>query len=198
MNQALLQWIFIIACVIIGMITAIFYKKLPPPEEEPIELPPVVPTVPEPTAPIPAPVDPDNIFYPWDSPKHNYHNVRVLCDRSNLTVSEKNIICACIYQESQFYNYLPNGKPVSNQNRLANGSVGSTDWGICQVNDYYHLGVGKDFPSVNFALANPDKVVAWMIGMYQHGLLRQWVSFSSGAYRQWLSTASPMWILGQE
>lgn len=148
-----------------------------------VATPPVAPEL-----PVQASSDPDSIKYPWDTPQHNYHNSRVLCDQAGLTLEEKNTICACLYQESRF----DNGATHAN---VLNGKVVSTDWGIAQVNDYYHIGVGKDFSTVVYVVDNPDKVIAWMIGMYQHGLLKQWVSFSSGAYLQWLSTDSPMWGL---
>lgn len=126
----------------------------------------------------------------WSTPKGAYHATRVTCDNLELTVDEKNLICACIFQESRFYH------AATNQNKNAAGEVTSTDWGLCQVNDWFHIGPGKDFPSVVYVMDNPDKVIEWMIGMYKHGLLKQWVSFSSGVYKQWLAPNSPMWLLG--
>ena len=137
--------------------------------------------------PEPTPANPD-ILVPWDSQKSNYHNVRVLCDLAGLTYDEKNLLCSCVYQESEF---LLDAKHPN----IVNGKVTSTDWGICQINDYYHIGINKDFPSVEYVLNNPADVVNWMIGMYKHGLLKQWVSYSSGAYQQWLKPNSPMWDL---
>lgn len=126
----------------------------------------------------------------WDTPQHAYHSVRVLCDEAELTVEEKNLICACIFQESAFMN------TARNENRnTATGEVMSTDWGLCQVNDFYHVGPGKDFPSVDFVLNNPAEVVNWMIACYKRGKLNMWISYSKGAYKQWLSPNSPMWAL---
>lgn len=139
--------------------------------------------------PIQTPPSVDTLAPDWSTQQNAYHNVRVLCDLANLNVTEKNLICACVYQESRFKN------SALNNNKNAQGQIVSTDYGICQVNDYYHIGQGKDFPSVQYVLDNPDKVVQWMISMYQHGLLKQWVSYSSGAYQQWLSQHSPMWLL---
>lgn len=141
---------------------------------------PVVPTAP----------NPDTLAPDWSTQKNAYHNTRVLCDFAGLNVEQKNIICACIYQESRFL------IDVKHAN-VSNGVVESTDYGICQINDYYHIGAGKDFPSVEYVLDNPDKVVAWMIRMYQQGHIGQWVSYSSGAYRQWLVPSSPMWGLAK-
>ncbi len=124
----------------------------------------------------------------WDTPRHAFHAVRVTCDNLGLSLEEKDLICACIYQESMFKN------TAKCENKV-NGAVVSTDWGLCQINDHYHIGVKKDFPSVQFVVDNPQKVVEWMISMYKHGLLKQWVSYSSGAYKKWLSPISPMWLL---
>jgi hypothetical protein len=84
---------------------------------------------------------------------------------------------------------------VKHENLNADGSLSSTDWGLCQINDYFHIGTGKDFPTVDYVLQNPKEVVEWMIEMYQSGDLAQWDSFKSGAYRQWLLPTSPMWKL---
>lgn len=128
----------------------------------------------------------------FDTPQHAYHAVRVLCDNAGLTVDEKNLICSCIYQESRFLN------TAKGLNKNEAGVVLSTDWGLCQINDYYHIGNGKDFPSVQYVLDNPGAVVRWMITMYQHGMLKQWVSYSAGKNRQWLLPSSPMWKLKGE
>lgn len=144
----------------------------------------------EPTVPV-AMSNPDVLNPDWSTQKNAYHNVRVLCDLSGLTFAEKNIICACIYQESEFK------INVLNNNRNAQGKILSTDYGICQINDYYHIGKEKDFPSVEYVLDNPEACVQFMINCYLHGALKQWVSFSSGAYKQWLLSTSPMWNLGK-
>ena len=144
-------------------------------------------TMPE-QPPVPPPYVPD-----WSTAKGAYHATRVMCDEMGLTFNQKEIVCGCIFQESRFLNYVKPGVPTTNKNRDASGNVWSTDWGIGQVNDYYHCGPGKTFPSVQYVLDNPDKVVAWMIGfMKKTGKLQPWASYTSGAYRQWLSPSSPM------
>lgn len=122
----------------------------------------------------------------WDTPKHSWHSVRVLCDEMGLTFEEKNLICACVYQESRFLNSAV-GK-----------NKGSTDWGIVQVNDTkgWHIGKGLQFPSVEYVIANPEACVRWMIRMFKAEKLNLWASYSSGAYQQWLVYNSPMWTLG--
>ncbi len=131
--------------------------------------------------------DPDSITYRWDTQYHNWHNVRVLCDKAGLSWQKKNIISACIYQESRFNN------KAKNRNKNANGKVWSTDWGIVQVNDYWHIGKTKTFPSVKYVLDNPEMCVAWMIAEYKKGNLKQWSSYSTGAYKKWISKSSQMW-----
>lgn len=177
----------------LGAIVAIFYTHAyNPKQEEDINLnqTPIMPIEP-PQSPETVPIVPVADQLAWDTPKHAWHAVRVLCDQAKLSLEEKNRICACIYQESQFYNYFMSGQPVIHKNPT------STDWGICQVNDHYHIGPTLDFPSVDFVMKNPDKVVQWMIGKYKAGQLKQWVSYSSGEYKQWLSTGSKMWELAQ-
>lgn len=187
-----MNWFLAFAGTCIAVVTAALHTHWhsKSPQIMPDNTPPVAPNL-----PATAPIDPDSITYSWDTPQHNYHNARVLCDNAGLSLAEKNIICACLYQESEFYNYLPNGLPVTHQNKSPQGQVLSTDFGIAQINDFYHIGPGKDFPSVDFLLANPDKAVQFMIDAFQHGKLSMWVSYSSGEYRVWLSTESKMWSL---
>lgn len=153
----------------------VFPVQQPLPPSNPIPMPETTPSV--------------DTLTPWISPQSNYHNTRVLCDLAGLSVDEKNLICACVFQESRF------NIDAINHNKDSHGNILSTDYSLIQVNDFYHIGAGKDFPSVSYVLANPDKQVEWMIHMYKIGLLKQWVSFSSRAYKQWLLPSSPMWLL---
>lgn len=142
------------------------------------------------TTPSTTPMNPDSITYPWDSPQHNYHNTRVLCDLAGLTVSEKNLICSCLYRESEF-----NNNAVC-YNRDASGNVLSEDVGIAQINTYYHIApTGSPFPSREYVVENPKVAVQYMIDCYKKGTLKMWVSYSSGAYKQYLLPTSPMWRL---
>lgn len=133
--------------------------------------PPATPLPPPGTAPAP---------YLWDTPKNARHSVRVICDEQGLSVTEKNLICAVIQGESEFYN------TALNANKNSKGVVTSTDWGICQINDRYHVGVGKDFPSVKYVLDNPDKAVRWMIAMYRAGHINMWCAYTNGSYKKYL------------
>lgn len=141
---------------------------------------PVLP-VPLPDGSAPIPTEPQPEKYMWDTPAHVRHSVRVICDEEELSVYEKNVITACIQQESQF-----NNAAICRNKDAQTGHVWSTDWGICQINDYWHIGKGKSFPTVEYVINNPDKVVRFMIAMYRKGQLKQWVSYSSGAYKKYM------------
>jgi hypothetical protein len=125
----------------------------------------------------------------YETPKEAWHSVRVMCDSMGLSVYEKNVICACIFQESQFSNN------AVGRNKDKIGRILSTDWGIVQINDYWHVGKGKTWPSVEYIKDNPGECVKWMIDMYMKGNLNIWTSYKSGAYRKWLEEGSPMWDL---
>jgi hypothetical protein len=116
---------------------------------------------------------------PWQNPTTARHEVRVLCDEAGLKWDEKNLICAVIMGESGFKN------TAKNENKI-NGKTVSIDWGLCQINDHYHIGEGKSFPSVDYVLKNPDKVVRWMIKQYKAGNLGWWICYRSGAYLRYL------------
>ena len=133
-------------------------------------------------APVPltTPVVPTSTTYLWDNAINSRHSVRVICDEEGLSLDDKNIITACIMQESRFDNN------AVCKNKSADGSIWSSDWGICQINDYYQVGAGKPFPSVKYILDNPESCVRWMIKMMKAGQLKLWSSYSQGTYKQWL------------
>lgn len=143
-------------------------QNLPPQPTKPMETIPEAPrAVLNPTAP-----------YDFSTPKAACHSVRVICDEEGLTVAQKNLIAQVISCESGFNNKakLENKK---------NGKTWSTDWGICQINDHYHIGPGRTFPSVEYVLERPDKVVRWMIQQYKAGRLSMWVCFTKGLYKKY-------------
>lgn len=147
---------------------------------------PVPPPAPAP-APVPAPLS-------FATQHDAFHSTRVICDEIGLTYEQKNTLCGCVYQESRF---LTNPKPNVNKDPKT-GLVWSTDYGIVQVNDYFHIGPGKDFPSIEYVIANPEKCIRWMAGiMKATGALQPWSSYTSGAYKQWLPLTSPMWLLAK-
>jgi hypothetical protein len=126
-----------------------------------------------------------DVLLPWEnivSSANNRHNVRVLCDLAGLSLYDKNVITACIEQESDF-NPLQEGRPNEN---------GTHDWGICQFNDgSIHgvplwIGPGAAFETVHQVLSNPQQCVELMITEYKAGHINWWVSYSSGAYKKYM------------
>lgn len=130
--------------------------------------------------------------YSWNTPENARHSIRVICDETGLTYNQKQILTACVYVESGFYNFRPDGKPTTHKN------PSSTDWGIIQVNDWYHIGAGKTWPSVDYVMAHPDEMVRWMAKtMKRTNALTPWVSYTSGAYKKWLPyVATPVLAQG--
>ncbi len=141
--------------------------KTLPMNQEPIAVQPPVTTAPAPK-------------YLWDTVIDARYSVRLIADEEGLTVAEKNLICACIQQESNFKN-------TAVGRNYKDGKLLSTDWGIVQVNDYWNIGLGKRWTSVQQVLDNPDKAVKWMIACYKQGNLSMWASYSSGAYKKFMS-----------
>lgn len=148
---------------------------------------------PPPTPVPPPPPAPPTPTYLWDTAANAQHSIRVICDEEGLTfnmqyglASTKNILLACIQIESGFMNYRPDGTPVKHNNLGMNSIVTSTDWGICQVNDYFHIGAGKDFPSVEYVLANPEKCVRWMAKLFMAGKASLWSSYKGGGFKKFL------------
>lgn len=130
----------------------------------------------------------------YDTPKQAWHAVRVTCDNAGMTLDEKNELCACIYQESGFKKGAI-GKPNNN---------GTVDYGICQFNNGKNakgqalwIGPGATFASIQEVLGNPQKCVDVMISEFKAGHKHYWMSYSTGAYKQWLVKNSPMWLLSK-
>ena len=182
--------ILILLAVLSGLATAFFFKR------GGIYNPIALETPTSPVAPsklAEPPVEPLD----FSTPQRAYHSVRAICDEMGLPLEKtvvvedmghfmpKDIICACIYQESQF------------DNRAVGKNKNSTDWGIAQVNDYWHVGKGKQFPSVEYVVLNPEICVRWMINCYLQGDLYMWSSYKTGAYKKWLSPGSKMRALKQ-
>lgn len=132
-----------------------------------------------------------NTNYRWDNRVAARLSVRELCDDLGLPITPtfnvdgklhliKDVICACIEVESDFN---PN---AVHYNKDKTGATWSADWGIVQINDYFHIGAGKEFPSVEYVIANPEACVRWMIKMFQAGKQSMWSSYSQGLYKKYL------------
>lgn len=119
----------------------------------------------------------------WDTRENVRHSIRVKCDNAGLTLHEKEIITACIRQESNF-----NPKAVGKQN-----SNGTTDYGLCQYNNGknkkgvpYWIGPGAVFRDTEEVLNSPEKNVDVMIQYFKYGQISLWSSYSTGAYLKWM------------
>lgn len=122
---------------------------------------------------------------PWENKVgsvDNRHNVRVLCDLAGLNLHDKDVITACIEQESDFWPGAI-GKPNFD---------GTRDWGIAQYNDGKLRGVplwigeGAYFKNTDEVLNNPQKCIEEMIAQYKLGHISWWSSFKTGAYLKFM------------
>jgi hypothetical protein len=184
-------------------------KKDDPAYDEPEPALPTIPPV-KPSQPLPAPVtatqqpqpaqtpspapkaNPDALRAPWSDPVIAHHNVRALCDLEGITGTQvidgvawlkKDILTACVYQESEFRIGARHQNTVIEPDGTR--KVTSTDFGIVQVNDYWHIGAGKDFPSADYVLTHPEECVRWMCRQYKaHGNLNAWSSYTTGAFKR--------------
>lgn len=97
--------------------------------------------------------------------------VREVCAAEGLTTDLINIVVAVIWAESGMN---PNAKNV-NKN-------GSTDWGLCQFNDYWSAAQITPWEALN----NPRKAVTLMAREVKAGRIWRWVTYNTGAYRKFL------------
>jgi hypothetical protein len=173
--------LFFLVCALGYASYRVYVKPYPVEElEEPVDTPP------EPVKPpVEPPKPPLDVAVPLDfsTPPRAFKSTRILCDEFGLSYDEKNLICAVIFHESGFNNKATNKNP------------NSTDWGICQINDKWHIGPLKTFPSIQYVLDNPEKIVRWMIKQYKAGNLEWWIAYKSGAYLAHLKPESRMWKL---
>ena len=137
------------------------------------------------TSPV-VPVDPDAGPLVWTDPVSARHAIRVTCDLNGLLGKTldgypmKDVLCACVQAESAF-----NPQAV-HHNKDKTGAVWSSDWGIAQINDWFNIGPGKPFPSVQYVLDNPQACVEWMCNQFLAGNAHLWSSYSQGLYKKYL------------
>lgn len=158
-------------------------------------------TNPTETTPSEANIAPETLL--WDTPKRAWRSVRTICDEMGLPLQKtvlvngvkyypKDIVCSCVWQESEFSN------EAVGKNRDENGLILSTDWYLVQVNDTpgWHIGKGLRFSSIEDVHDNPERAIRWMVSVYKNtGKLQPWSSYTSGAYKKHLSPQSKMWQL---
>lgn len=98
-----------------------------------------------------------------------------VCKEKSLGIKMTSDLYKTIHCESDF-------NPKCVHPNIVNGHVSSTDYGICQINDYWHIGAGKDFPSVDYVLNHPEACVRFMCDMFLAGKARLWVCYLRGMY----------------
>lgn len=158
-----------------------FIKSLTPQPVPPIDVPEPVPIAETSVeSPQPVTIEPAEQTLLWDTKVNSRHSCRVVMDEYHLGWNEKDTLCAVLEAESNF------NINAMNYNKDKAGKVWSVDAGIAQINDYYNIGPGKYFASVDEVLANPAKSVRFMVEMYQQGHLTMWSSVKSGAYKKFL------------
>lgn len=138
----------------------------------PENIPPIAPQAPQ-----------DNLTnqvapkYLWDTPQDVKHSIRVICDEEGLNIEQKNTLDATIHGESDYNTHAHNYNYAFS--RLTGRKyIASTDFGLCQWNDYYH---GKEISPMD-AEFNPEKAVRLMCTYWKLGRRNQWVAYSSGHY----------------
>lgn len=191
-----MSFYYIIGAIILigGAVSAFFFRKggiyNPTTVEEdftePSDIPLEAPKQPQDTS-----TDGGEIITPllWDTVQNARHSVRVICDQEGLTWADKNDLCATVGAESGWMSYYlsgpKKGQPVIRQN-IENGKVWSTDFGISQINDHFHIGPGKSFPSSQYVLDNPEACIRWMCKQWKLGNRNWWIAYKHGAYKAYL------------
>ena len=140
----------------------------------------LVPVVEAETQPVPPPVVPPVVApkYEWSTPEKVRKSFRMICDEEGMTVEQKNLMCQVIHCESGF-------NPQCVHPNLVDGKVSSVDYSTFQINSYWHIGKGKDFPSVEYVMTHQEEVARWMCKMVKAGKLNLWVCFSGGFFKNY-------------
>lgn len=113
--------------------------------------------------------------YDWSTPDAAKHSLRLICDEEGLSVFQKDTMSQVVHCES---GYKTN---IVHPNKRPSGAVTSTDYGICQWNDFFH---GKEI-TPDEALHDPEKAVRLMCQYVKAGRISQWVCYSAGLYKNY-------------
>ncbi len=118
-----------------------------------------------------------DVLGPWDTKENCRKNVRVVCDLMGMTEQQKDDISKTVHCESDY-------NPNCVHPNYVNGQISSTDYGIAQVNSYWHIGPAKDFPSAEYVIANPEECIRWMCKNWTTGA-NMWVCHLRGMYEHY-------------
>lgn len=157
---SLIEQILVLMYKAVGFLSQLVAKKQAVVEPAPIVEPNIVS---EPEKPAEAPTPPK---YLWDNHDNARHSVRVICDEEGMSVAQKNEICAVIECESGF-----------KTNAFHKNNNGTADFGICQYNSYYFIGLGKPIASIDEAINNPEKCVRVICLMWKKKRMKDWVCY---------------------
>ena len=113
--------------------------------------------------------------FEWDTKAKARHSCRVVMDEFNLSWANKDLLCAVIQSESAF-----------NPNATHKNNDGSTDYGICQINNKFWIGAGKYFADADEVLRLPEKSVRFMCEQFKAGNLKYWYGYTNGSYKKFL------------
>lgn len=133
------------------------------------------------TAPVPPPSAP--VETPVAKPETVREMIFRVCGEVGLDAGQTKDLYQTVLCESQLTDKVMNGPvsgvpPIVHPN-VVNGKTYSTDYGICQWNDYYH---GKEI-SPQEALNDPEKSVELMARYWKNGLAKSWVCYQRGLYK---------------
>jgi hypothetical protein len=136
------------------------------------------------TESVPPVVSPTKVdtLVPWTGTENCRRNVRVLCDLEGLTEQQKDDLSATVHCESGY-----NPAAVNKNIDPKTGKLSSTDYGVAQINDFWHIGEGKDFPSVQYVLDNPEACIRYMCQQWKAGNGREWVCYLKNMYLNYSS-----------
>ena len=117
--------------------------------------------------------------FDWSTPQTARRATRLICEEEGLTTGQENDLCATVEAESGY-------KIGAKHENIVNGQLSSTDWGIAQINDYWHIGKGKSFPSVQYVIDNPEACIRWMARLFKVGKAHLWSAYKNGSYQKYL------------
>ena len=112
-----------------------------------------------------------------DNVKKLYWELRAreIAKELGLTESQENNMIATLWCESGMNQYATN-----------KNTDGTTDYGICQLNSYWYIGVDKVVKTPQEALSNPELCIRVMAGQFKQGRPQDWVCYATGRYRKFL------------
>lgn len=153
---------------------------------------PVVIEQPLPPVVVPAP-DPLPEVLKWDTRENIIHSIRLIADQEGLPLGHDVLINGMYYQLKDTLQATIEGESGFDLNAInrnyafhLDGTkyVASTDYGLCQWNDYYH----KNEITPDESLHDPEKACRLMARYWKidEAHRRQWIAYKGGRYIKFL------------